>query len=590
MTTVPMIGAGAAADRVRVALDELRAAFHTARRWGRRVRAWWRWPIEHRARWLALRILAALMLAPAGSRALAPAAGAVLAAPKVRDLGWHWPAAGYAVALILAVPAVPVAARWAVWQVAEWARGIRWHWTVVRPLAEPLSTLLGTDHWRAGALVQVPRDIDWRQGARVRVNVPRWAPMMQDRRKAVEAIVSSRLGLADTSATWNLRGRTPHVMIGAVSQPPTLVRYRDVLAALNAASETAPVLGLGQSRRPITADLAADSPHLLVSVTTGFGKTTLITSLSAQLLRHGTLLVVCDVKRTLGWLRKLGNVAYLTTPAQIHAALAAVSAEGERRYSAFDAADSDSAAEAALIASWPRVVVIVDELNITMQRLRTWWDSARQPGDPKVTPALGWLSDILLMGRQAKIHAILSAQLGTARSMGGLPELREQTSTRVIRGTVAAWRMLAPEHRPPATGPILGRVHVVAGSRIHSCQIPLITPDEAISYARQGADLWRVEAGTRPDAEGLFIAAERRTVLTAPEPGPALPLPPAGIGLAAACAAEGPLSFATVSAVRKWRTRDPERFPQPVGKAGAELLYDPDELADYAVTAAKIRP
>lgn len=573
----------AAPARVRALADTTanrwQTGWQTIRPWLIAVRTAWRWPTEHRWRWLVLRTATALMLAPAVSRALAPAAGALLAAPGVRGLGWHWPTAGHLPAVLLAVPAAPVAGRWAVWQLAEWVRNARWYLTVVRPLADPLATLLGTEHWRPRAYVHVPRSIDWAPGVRVRIDVPRWAPMMEDRRKAVEAIVSSRLELRDVSASWRFRGRHPHVLIGVVAQPPRMFGYHDALPYFLAASDTAPVIGMGRSSRVLTADFAAADPHLLLSMSTGAGKSTLLTAVIVQQVARGNLAIVCDVKRSMAWLRRIGNTAYLTRPEQIHSALAAISAEGERRYSLLDECDGYPDAEESVMAQWERVIFVIDELNTTMRQLTQWWASVRGPGDPKVSPAVGWLSDALLMGRGAKIHVVTAAQLATVRSMAGLSELREQFHTRVIgKASAAAWKMLAPEHRVPSSPPYAGRVHVVSGSQLDPCQVAFLTATQAIEYAHRGEHLWRVPAGTRPDAESLFIPGARRaSIIADPEPLPDLAT---GIGLSAAILPGGPLHGLSLTAARRARNRP--GFPPPIAQEGTEFLYELAALTAWA--------
>ncbi|MFF3706764.1 hypothetical protein [Streptomyces phaeochromogenes] len=96
----------------------------------------------------------------------------------------------------------------------------------------------------------------------------------------------------------------------------------------------------------------------------------------------------------------------------------------------------------------PRLVILLEEVNATMTQLKRYWAKTRESGDPKESPAVDALAEILFMGRQVRLHVLLVAQSATARAIGG-PEMRENFSTRIlVRYTLNAWRMLVPEVSP----------------------------------------------------------------------------------------------------------------------------------------------
>ncbi|MET7609191.1 hypothetical protein [Streptomyces avermitilis] len=68
----------------------------------------------------------------------------------------------------------------------------------------------------------------------------------------------------------------------------------------------------------------------------------------------------------------------------------------------------------------------------------------RDPGDPKVSPAVDALNEILYMGRRLRMHVLLVAESATVCALGG-PEVREQFTTVILaRASTGMWRRLAP--------------------------------------------------------------------------------------------------------------------------------------------------
>ncbi|MEK8141554.1 hypothetical protein NKH18_00160 [Streptomyces sp. M10(2022)] len=104
-------------------------------------------------------------------------------------------------------------------------------------------------------------------------------------------------------------------------------------------------------------------------------------------------------------------------------------------------------------------MILLEEVNATMAQLKRYWAKIRESGDPKTSPAIDALAEILFMGRQVRLHVLLVAQSATAQAVGG-PAMRENFSTRIlVRYTLNAWRMLVPEVSPiPMASDHHGRV------------------------------------------------------------------------------------------------------------------------------------
>ncbi|MGP4004410.1 hypothetical protein [Streptomyces sp. 8N706] len=67
----------------------------------------------------------------------------------------------------------------------------------------------------------------------------------------------------------------------------------------------------------------------------------------------------------------------------------------------------------------PRLVILLEEVNATMTQLKRYWAKKRESGDPRESPAVDALAEILFMGRQVRLHVLLVAQSATARAIGG---------------------------------------------------------------------------------------------------------------------------------------------------------------------------
>ncbi|MFI2215176.1 hypothetical protein [Streptomyces sp. NPDC020141] len=73
-------------------------------------------------------------------------------------------------------------------------------------------------------------------------------------------------------------------------------------------------------------------------------------------------------------------------------------------------------------------MILLEEVNATMAQLKRYWAKTRESGDPKTSPAVEALAEILFMGRQVRLHVLLVAQSATANAGGG-PTTRESFAT-----------------------------------------------------------------------------------------------------------------------------------------------------------------
>lgn len=532
---------------------------------------------------------------------VAVAGGAVVAVLYLGDpagtVRWALPAslaAGGAVAL--------TAGWWVAHSVAMGPHRREW----VEPLHTVLAPLLhlppGT---RPAQYLRVPPGYADMSGEVVRVDVPAtWSDADGAVKSAIQAAVTSKLGLSDVSYRWHLTGRSSYMTAVAAPRPPALARFADpaIRDLVKAAPESAPLIGLSAGGRGVGVDLDAESPHILVSAGTGGGKSVILRTVFAQHLHNGGVGSVLDIKRhSHKWVRGVPGVTYCREVEDLHDELVRLGAEGERRNRIVD----DWAGDDADAPVGPRVAILLEEANATLARLKRYWQSVRDPKlDPKESPAIDALREVLFMGRAVRMHVLLVAQSATAAALGG-PEMRENFATRILaRYTQNAWRMLVPEVSPiPRSTRHVGRAQVVLGGIAHETQVVFMSPDEARDWARSGRSSEAVSASQR--LTGPVDLDKHPVTVTGPTDGTDGAAGEYGTDGSASTGTtdgtDGPSSLAdpvpvslrdavdsgavsvSLAVIRKSAAGRDSEFPEPVGsdsKTGAKL-YRPDELTRW---------
>ncbi|MEU4954686.1 helicase HerA domain-containing protein [Streptomyces lavendulae] len=234
--------------------------------------------------------------------------------------------------------------------------------------------------------------------------------------------------------------------------------------------------GLTTDGQPVCVDLDTE-PHVLVCAATGGGTTTLLRTLTTQLLHHGAHALVLDLKRiSHSWARGVPGVTYCRDIAEIHDGLVALRAE---LHSRLDHVDQHGDAD-----DLPRLTVVFEVADHTLHQLARHWDAVREKGDPKTSPAIHALERLLFAGLQVRMHVFFNGQLSNT------PEWRERFSTVVLgRVTTRTWERLAPQATPTTEGNTHpGRVHVVQGLTAHPTQVLLLTDAEAAASVPANAE------------------------------------------------------------------------------------------------------
>jgi hypothetical protein len=462
----------------------------------------------------------------------------------------------------------------------------------IDPLHQALTGPLGIpEQTHPRRYLHIPRDFS-DDDAVIRIDLP---VSLRFNQELVADLITKKLALEGVSMSWNLAGRAPHVLVRKSHRPPNTFAFtgpgaRQLVAK---APESAPLIGLGGGRAGVAVDLDAESPHVLVSAGTGGGKSVILRTIACQLLHHGALVYVLDFKRISHlWARGVPGATYCRDIAEIHDALLHLGAEGRRRIRLADQLSNDPDADPADVG--PRLAILLEEVNATMKQLARYWERIRQSGDPKTSPAIDALAEILFMGRQVRLHVLLVAQSATARALGG-PEMREQFATRILaRYTQNAWRMLAPEITPaPKSTRHIGRAQVVLGSVAHETQVLFFTDEQARAWATSGTTP-PTDTALHDQAPAFHTpipvsgppavpAADDPSTWTAEDQAAAAapPTVPDDQAVGLRQAQRDHLPGLTLAALRWARANDPD-FPAPVNKRGAELLYRIGELQRWA--------
>ncbi|MFI5945525.1 pRL2-11 [Streptomyces uncialis] len=505
-------------------------------------------------------------------------------------------------------------------------RELRREWVepLHQALVQPLGIAEQTDPRR---YLHIPKNFA-DDDAEIRVDLPLHLRFSRD---VVADIVTQKLALESVSFSWHPAGRKPHVRVKKTRRPPAKAVFQDpkMRELVARAQESAPVIGIGAGGQVVSVDLDAESPHILVNASTGGGKSVTLRTIACQMLHQGSLVFVLDTKRiSHPWAHGVDGVTYCRDIADIHDQLIELGQIGRRRTRIADELGIDADPK----AIGPRLLILLEEVNATMKQLARYWERIRESGDPKVSPAVDALNEILYMGRQLRMHVLLVAQSATARALGG-PEVREQFATRILaRYSVNAWRMLAPEvHPAPKSTKHRGRAQVVSGGSARETQVLFFTEAEARQWAATGKTVAAADrpgpaqpqeppagspadarststpelppATEPPAARALLTGTRNLTPAPAPSSSPAAALgdstgsvpttspvnpvtlnpTPAdddqAVGLRQAH--QNHLPDITVAALRTARADD-RTFPKPAGKRGAELLYRVGDLKKWA--------
>lgn len=182
----------------------------------------------------------------------------------------------------------------------------------------------------------------------------------------------------------------------------------------------------------------------------------------------------------------------------------------------------------------------------------------REKSEPKKSPAISALADLLFMGRSAKVNVLAIAQMLTARAIGG-PEARENFGIRCLaRYTSNNWKMLCPEASMPRAGRTQGRWQIVIGGTATEVQVAYLSASQARAVACPEKPAEGLEGGLSRDVR---VDMDMMTLQDAIDAG-VLPW--------------------KLPAAQKRLQRKVGKVPAARGKRGPSALYATSDLRDWA--------
>ncbi len=507
---------------------------------------------------------------------------------------WHVVAFGVA----LAVGAMAAAGLW--WRNRPW----REHY---RTYVEPLHWALGPAFGLKAAELEELRPTEWLAGVQpglldaqgaVLVRLPTARVLTELQKAEVERILVAKLGLrrSDVRATWREDGANRHLHVFRAPPPPQvpeLVRFADVFDTVIATAKPSFLpLALGVNGKVLGADVASQTPHLVINARTGWGKSSAVGLAIAHVLHHGGDVVIPDIKViSLDQFEGLDGVTYRDDIAGIHDVLVRMGELLE-----FRNREVKRRKRAGLPRmEFPRALVVVEEINALMRRLKSHWLEVRPKGDRRPSPAITAYEDMLVMGRAVNVNLIAITQSGSVHAVGGR-DAREQYGTRILGWyTKNTWNMLIPEHPYVMATDRAGHGWIARGKHVWEAQFIYAEDDELVAYATSGrrsaGALAQLTQGYAPSSSGA-----------AHDPG-SVGSDPAGQGLTLVPPIDaerplGPISLRdasddqgvsggivslTLDQLHNDRKRHRSSFPKALFRASNGVdMYDRQDLIDWA--------
>ena len=427
--------------------------------------------------------------------------------------------------------------------------------------------------------------------------LPAGFPADQRDKDKLVSIASQKLGIESPDPSWRLAGPAPLLTLRHSPPPPGHVTMADLLKELPSCRDDEVVLGIGKNESIVKASLGSDSPHIAISMGTGAGKSNLAGWLMLQMMLRGSIVMILDAKRRLSypWMLKdqdkklvqLPCVAYAWTTPQMHAAMAWLSAELDRRGDvAFAGMDTTGKVHANV---GNRMFIVAEELNLAVPRLRAYWGEHRDKdqGDPAKSPAFTGLGEVAFAGRQVRKHLVLVGQMLTAEATGSRDSsVKENCGIKLLsRYGPKGWRIMCDDVPMPPPSDVTGRVQVVTAGTAREAQTPLLDPVDARRAVLELGDAMGLLPHDMPckpvtAIDGRELEAPPHagvTTMTRPAPVAA---GPSAVSLQEAVQMGILHPDVTLAGLQASRHRDPD-FPRRQGARKLAYLYDAAELAAW---------
>jgi hypothetical protein len=469
------------------------------------------------------------------------------------------------------------------WFVPQIYNKWRFKRTYVIPVQKALTDTLGEQ-----PEVTMPLDFHANENSKATISLPIHLTAEVQRKTLIEETITAKLG-NEYSFKWNFVGRMPKLSVYPAPNPPMLVPFSDIRKAMLSSEPFTSVIGLGPKSKVISWSVGnpkSTAVHMLISAATGGGKSTLTKLVICQWLADGGIVIICDIKRVSHmWARGLPGVIYCRSVVDIHMAQIAVADECDKRFDIIEQADDEHAIKN---LGLPPILIVNEEFNVTMARLRSYWTQQPESKRQKQSPGVEGWSRILFTGRQARVHALGITQMGTVRAVGGT-EIREQFTDRALMNySPNAAKMLCPDVILPPSSRNPGAGVIYNSSSWDRYQIGYINEQEAIEWVLAGqkrlgltwpkfVSIGQAMKDSKPiEAQSYEQPAIEATAETDETSEP----------ISLSQAIEHDILTVSIEAARKAAQRDSE-FPESVGTLRGAKLYPQEGLERWQRNRAR---
>ena len=332
----------------------------------------------------------------------------------------------------------------------------------------------------AKKFVKWPQD-PYAVGAKITVRYPQKFSATEQDTKIVPEVINSLVGGQWDADHDHLHNRLVYVRRPLPKKLPTSLRYEDH------PSDPVDLIKFSQNidHNWLTIDLTHLTPHVVVSASTGWGKTSILSLIIAHVAARGGLIDICDPKQ-IGFLSRkagefnLGGLPMIRISTELDEMLRTIERfrdemdETNRKLKA-GTADPDR----------PLRLLVIDELGTFNAMVIDQWQADGNKGTPTVFRDM---RRILWQGRQSGFHVVNAAQQANVNALFGTSDARDQYGLRIAAGPQSddAWRMLFGRTTKIDSGAIKGRAIVGIGSELTTVQMAQITPTQARKIASRG--------------------------------------------------------------------------------------------------------
>lgn len=431
--------------------------------------------------------------------------------------------------------------------------------------------------WVVSTQKAFTRPTDDHPSVAVEIKAGVWVSL--ETRAEVKRMVREKLGLSNLDEHWDSVGPQTIARWTVKAMPPEKVTLEDIASVVDVIAEHEFVLGLCAGGQKYVVSVDDDSPHIACSAGSGAGKSVLAMLFGVQVLRRGGKVIILDLKGSHRWARGLEGVTYCRKPAEMHKALIEVNAIAQARNDqAFNEEDG-----------WdpgPRILVIFEEMNSTVAKLKAYWADVRDKEDPKTSPAVTAFRELMFMGRAAKTNMFGVAQMLTANTTGG-PETRECFGVRALaRYTRNSLKMLVPECAMRRASRVRGRWLVAVDGDVMDVQVAFLTTAEArtLAMAGQGAPPASPVSPVSPDSGSTPSEQPCPDPVSQdiPDSETEAPVDPLGELVTLREAVERGIIEGKQAAVKKQMQRSDDS-PRVRGKRGNANLYRVGDLIEWSM-------